>query len=331
MDSGASVFRRTPLLCLPTPFHRLDRVSADYGADVWIKRDDLTGFAGGGNKGRKLEYIATRIQAAQITTVVCEGSTQSNFIRQLGATCRVLGVRCVAVVMDYPYEFSLPPGPLVPASGGNLILGEILGIDFRRGPNGTWDELRARAEATATEEANRGERVWHIPVGGSVPEGAAGFLAAAHELVAQSPEPIAEIWFASASGSTHVGLQTALLDTSIRVQGVATDPEPGIAEEFAELSERLHRADSSLPVLSASEFRLTFDFVGPGYGVPSEAGAAATEYLARREGIFLDPIYTAKAFAALRDRLSSRPAEGRPAEGRIVFWHTGGFPSLFGH
>ena len=310
---------RIPLIQSPTPLHRLDRLSSELGVDLWIKRDDLTGLAMGGNKGRKLEYLMAAVVASGAEVVVTCGAAQSNFIRQLGAACAMLGIRCAAAVMAMPYDV-VEPKEQETTDGGNLILDDLLGIDLRFAPNGTWDELYAQAEALAVEQETAGANVYRIPIGGSSALGAFAFYQAAQEL----DQKFDTVVFASSSGSTHTGLAFAFSGTSTRVLGIACDPEPEIAEDFAELAVGLREILPDGPVLTAKDYDLDFNFVGPGYGVPSEAGNAAIRRLARTEGIFLDPIYSGKAFAALLDLV-----ENRRLIGKILFWHTGGLPALF--
>jgi D-cysteine desulfhydrase/L-cysteate sulfo-lyase len=294
-------------------------MSRQLGLDLWIKRDDLTGFAMGGNKGRKLEYLMADVVSTGAQVVVTCGAAQSNFIRQLGAACAMLGIRCVAAVMEMPYDVE-PPSLFPASSGGNLVLDRILGIDLRFFPNGTWEQLYSHAERLAEEQAALGLNAYRIPVGGSSPLGAYAFVEAAKEI----DEEFDAIVFASSSGSTHTGLAFAFADASTRVLGIACDPEPEIAEDFAELARGLKFLAPDGPDLAACDYDLDFSFVGPGYGVPSEAGDAALERLARTEGIFLDPIYSAKAFAGLISL-----AETGTLAGKILFWHTGGLPALF--
>ena len=222
--------------------------------------------------------------------------------------------------MALPYEEAPPPGAR-PATGGNVTLGKIFGIDMRVGPDGTWDELFARADALADDLTARGERVYRIPVGGSSPRGAYAFLRAAEEVRGGEWDAIV---FASSSGSTHTGLMRAFRGTPTRIVGVACDPEPLIAREFADLGNGLDRLLGEPESFSPDDYDLDFRHVGPGYGVPSEAGDAAVAWLARTEGILLDPIYSGKAFAGLRAMV----AEGS-VSGRVLFWHTGGLPALF--
>ena len=318
---------RFPLCQLPTPLHRLDRMSEKLGLDLWIKRDDLTGFALGGNKGRKLEYLVADALAANAETVVTCGAAQSNFVRQLGAACAVAGLRCVAAVMDLPYEVSpLSSGGEglgvrgLNRSIGNPQLNALFGVETHPFPDGPWEVLYAHAEALASERERKGERVYRIPIGGSSPLGAYAFYQAAKEL----PESFDLIVTSSSSGSTQTGLAYAFHDTKTGVLGVCADPEPEIAEDFARLGYGLANLLDLPYRLPSRAYRLSFDFVGKGYGVPSEAGDAAVETLARAEGILLDPIYSGKAFAAL-----IALAEKGEIAGRVLFWHTGGLPTLF--
>jgi D-cysteine desulfhydrase family pyridoxal phosphate-dependent enzyme len=315
--------RRFSLIQSPTPLHRLDRVSQDLGIDLWIKRDDLTGFALGGNKGRKLEYLITQVQDSGADTVLTCGSRQSNFIRQLSAACAVIGVKLVAVVMDLPYEFELPPEKGLTESGGNVLLDYLLGAELRTIPNRTWEALFDATIVTQKELEETGRTVYSIPVGGSSPIGAYAFTQAAEEIATQAPA-FDFIVTASSSGSTQTGLQYALNGSQTKLIGIACDPEPELVEEFALLAAGLDALTGESKNLQSTDFHFDTRFVGPGYGIPSEAGMDALRYLARREGIFLDPIYSAKAFAGLMELAS----EGT-VKGRVLFWHTGGTPSLF--
>ena len=319
---------KVPLILKPTPLHRLDRISAELGIDLWIKRDDLTGFALGGNKGRKLEYLIADAADARADLVVTCGAAQSNFIRQLGAACSMVGMRCAASVMHNPFEESEPEGA-VDKLGANLTLDYWLGVELDVHPNGTWEELYQAAENLAQSHEKQGLRVYRIPIGGSSPLGALGFVDAAHELWAQTTEPFDWIIFASSSGSTHTGLLHAHRQAkdgweSTKILGIACDPEPEIAGDFAILADQLDQLLGTQVGLRADDFDLEFDFVGPGYGVSSEAGQAAIRHLAQREGIFLDPVYSGKAFAALLGL-----AAVKKVYGRVLFWHTGGTPALF--
>lgn len=315
---------KVPLIQAPTPLHRLDNLSRELGLDLWIKRDDLTGFALGGNKGRKLEYLIAEALRQGATAVVTCGALQSNFIRQLAAACSMHGLICAAAVMAVPFEegVSQPLGPRLSSSGGNVLIDRILGVDLRVHPDSTWEALYRHAEDLALEYEARGSQVYRIPVGGSSPLGAYALLQAGLEVQAQAA-PFDWIVFSSSSGSTQVGLCHAFLGSPTRILGVAADPEPEIVNDFAALSDGLAALTGGAAVLP-EQFQLNLEFVGPGYGVPSAAGNEAIRSMARREGIFLDPIYSAKAFAAL----AALAGQGS-LSGRVLFWHTGGVPTLF--
>lgn len=314
---------RLSLLQLPTPLHRLERASADLGIDLWIKRDDLTGFALGGNKGRKLEFLMADAISKKATVVVTCGSTQSNFVRQLGAACAVLGIRCVAAVMDTPYEHGIPSGPRLVGENGNVVLDEILGVELHRFPDGTWDSLFALTEELERECEGKCETVYRIPVGGSSGVGAAGFFYAAMELQAQGVD-FDQIVVASSSGSTQSGLLLGMMRANTRVIGIACDDEPEIAADYAVVARELAALVGLDRKLDVDDFDVRFDWVGGGYGIVSQASTDAIRYLARTEGVFLDPIYTGKAFAAVIDL-----ARAGLLPGRTLFWHTGGSPALF--
>lgn len=311
------------LVCLPTPLHRLDRLSAHLGAEIWVKRDDLTGFALGGNKGRKLEFLIAEALNSGAKAVVSCGALQSNFVRQLGAACSVVGLECHAAVMETPYEDEIPAALPVGGPGGNALLDRLFGVQLHQYPNGTWEELYDHAEEIAKALEAQGKPVSRVPVGGSAPLGAFSFLLAAEEALEQAPDGFDWVVTASSSGSTHVGLQAGFKGHS-RVLGIAADPEPEIIQDFAELSQglaELTRADIASP---AHEFRLNLDYTGAGYSVHDEATTQTIQLLARLEGFLLDPVYSGKAMTGLIDLVRKRELSGR-----ILFWHTGGIPTLF--
>ncbi len=314
---------KVQLILAPTPLHRLKNLSRETHLDLWIKRDDLTGFAFGGNKGRKLEYLIADALNQNAEVVTTCGSSQSNFIRQLGAACSKHGLVCAAAAMHLPYDNAAgkPTGKHIGNSNGNVLLDEILGIDMHIHPDDDWEVLYTHAEVLAKEYETKGKRVYRVPVGGSSPLGAYAFYQAAQELTAG---PFDWIVTASSSGSTQTGLAYAFDGTPTKIQGIACDPEPEIANDFAEIGYGLAQLLNHPRQIPANEYRLDFNSVGAGYGMASEEGREATELMARQEGIFLDPVYTAKALAALL-----RLAKTKQIEGRVLFWHTGGTPAIF--
>jgi 1-aminocyclopropane-1-carboxylate deaminase/D-cysteine desulfhydrase-like pyridoxal-dependent ACC family enzyme len=189
-------------------------------------------------------------------------------------------------------------------------------------PDSTWENLYRAADDLADAARQKGKHVMQIPVGGSSPLGVEGMRRGALE-VPDTPG-FHQIVFASSSGSTHAGLLTRFRSTPTRVIGIACDPEAEIGADFAELANGRARLFGEPDDFRAEEFHLDFGYVGTGYGTPSQEGIAAIRWLARTEGIFLDPIYSARAFAAVIDYAR----QGR-LPGRTLFWHTGGVPNLF--
>ena len=315
---------RLPLVQLPTPIHRLSRLSEELGLDLWIKRDDLTGLALGGNKGRKLEYLMAEAQAQSANAVVTCGALQSNFVRQLAAACSMLKMRCVAAVMKLPYseENGKPQGSGLSEKGGNVLLDELFGAELHLFPDGDWLDLYAQAENIGLRLESQGARVYRVPVGGSSPLGGYAFFMAAQEIAKQQP-PFDFIVTSTSSGSTQAGLGYALHKTSTRLIGVAADPEPDLCEDVLRVGSGL--ADLlDTDSMGEKHFDVRTQWAGPAYGLPSEIGNQAIQRMARSEGVVLDPIYTGKAFAGLLDL-----AEQREIKGRVLFWHTGGVPALF--
>lgn len=314
---------RIPLILAPTPVHRLDRLSMELGLDLWIKRDDLTGFAMGGNKGRKLEYLLAEAIHQGAETVVTCGSTQSNFVRQLGTACAMLGLHCVAAVMELPYAAAYgKPSSEHAGFGGNLILDHIVGVELHRFPNDDWEVLYDHAEHLAIRAEERGQRVYRIPVGGSSGLGGFAFAKAAEELGGDFDCVVTPC----SSGSTHAGLAYGFHGTKTRVIGVACDPEPDIMEDLVRVAHEIDDLTGQGVRLREEDFDFRLDWAGEAYGIPSAEGIEATRRLAVTEGIFLDPVYTAKGFAGLLGL-----AEAGELSGRVVFWHTGGLPALFAH
>jgi 1-aminocyclopropane-1-carboxylate deaminase/D-cysteine desulfhydrase-like pyridoxal-dependent ACC family enzyme len=310
---------RVSLCLLPTPLHRLDRLSDELGCDLWIKRDDMTGFAGGGNKGRKLEYWMGQAQAMGATAVVSCGASQSNFIRQLGAACSVMRMRCAVVTMDSPYEYENRKVAGTLSQGGNVVLDRWFGIERRVLADGTWEDLERDADALGRELEEAGEMVLRIPIGGSSVRSAHAFVEAGREIGREFDWVVT----ASSSGSTQVGLTYAFRDSGATVLGVSADPDPEAFVDVLALSSA-YAGEYGVPPVMEDALRFSLDYVGSGYGVASEAGDAAAELMGGREGILLDPIYSAKAFAGLLDLVGRGEISGR-----VLFWHTGGLPGLF--
>jgi D-cysteine desulfhydrase len=319
---------REPLLALPTAFHRLNRLSELYGSNIWIKRDDLTGFAMGGNKGRKLEFLMADALREKADCVVTCGAIQSNHARQTAVAARKLGMESFLVLLG-------SEGP----QNGNLLLERwvsakqiYVGGDLweRRDPK-MWRFLLRQMYETVRELIEQGRKPYAIRLGGSTPLGAMGFAQAVVELneqcIAMKRMPFDYIVFASSSGGTHTGLHLGCraLGLKTKVLGVSIEPED-IRPEIAELANATCGKLGVETRYTIEDIHLNREFYGDGYAIPTPEGNEAIKLLACSEGIYLDPVYTGKAMAGLIGMIANGEIK---AGSSILFWHTGGSPVLF--
>jgi L-cysteate sulfo-lyase len=317
---------------LPTPLEPMPRLSEALatpgrgGPELWVKRDDCTGLAGGGNKTRKLEYLLGDAFANDADTLVTQGAVQSNHVRQTAAAAAKFGLACEIILehrtgsnaQDYNHN-------------GNVLLDELLGAKLRTVPAGT-DMNQALAE-TAAEVAERGGRPYVIPGGGSNIIGALGYVECALELVTQANEAgieIDRIVTATGSAGTHGGLIAglAVMGADIPVLGIGVRAPKDVqeanvfklAQDTAELLGHRERVTRDMVVADC-------DFVGRGYGLVDEAVIEGLKLVARTEGLLLDPVYTGKAMKGL----IALSQLGRFDGETVVFLHTGGAQGLFGY
>ena len=310
---------RVSLGLFPTPFYKLEAISARYGRSIWIKRDDLCGVALGGNKVRKLEFLLAQAQADGCDTVFTTGGAQSNHAMLTAACAARLGMDCKLFLKDRG----------VTGRRGNLVLDEIYGAPVRLVDTDDYQDIYREMEAEAAGLEARGHRCCRIPLGGSTPLGTLGYAAAARECAVQAMAAgirVGHLVSATGSGGTTAGLLlgAGLFLPGARVTGMAVDPQP-----FRETV--LDLAAGAAALLEASfqpqeKDLQILDCAGPGYAVPDPAATPASLELARTEGILLDPVYTGKAWAGL---LAQVKAGGFEGEGDIVFFHTGGAAALF--
>jgi D-cysteine desulfhydrase len=281
--------------------------------DLWVKRDDLTGLGGGGNKVRKLEHLCHEALRAGATVLVTSGAAQSNHARLTAAAAARLGLGCVLVLAGSP-----PAAPI-----GNVALDRLLGADIVWVPDADDLELTGRSEEVARRLADEGQQVTLIPYGGSSVTGALGYVDCGRELLDQMPG-FRHVVVAVGSGGTMAGLVAALgPDRVLGVDaGALSDPDGRVRE----LVEGL--ADAGAGPRRRGPFRLRPDQVGPGYGILTPQAGNALRAAARCEGLVLDPVYTAKALSGL----AAAVADGDVVAGEpVIFVHTGGVPGLFGH
>ena len=319
----APLDRRLSLAVLPTPLEPADRLGAALGMEpgaLWVKRDDLTGLGGGGNKARKLEYLCADAVAQGADMLVTGGGPQSNHVRMTAAAANRLGMGC-AVVMA---------GPRPASSTGNILLIELFD------PAVTWLGLHEGAmdyyaiEAAIDEAADRlveeGRRPYRMPIGGASAVGALGYVQAAAELRAQAAGALGGIdvvVVAGGSGGTHAGLAAGLGDLGL-VLGVDVGARPDLDTEVpSKAAEAAALAGLPAPI---GDVRVDHHRVGAGYGAATEECRQAVLLAARSEGMILDPVYTGKAMAGL---VAARQDGSIGPASRTVFLHTGGMPALF--
>jgi D-cysteine desulfhydrase family pyridoxal phosphate-dependent enzyme len=296
----------------------LPRFSAWLGAGitVWIKRDDLTPFALGGNKLRKLAYLVADALNKGATDLVTTGAAQSNHCRQTAAAAARAGLGCHLVLRGRPDD----------RPGGNVLLDRLFGATLH------WadaDDPTARMAAVVAGLEAAGRQPYTIPLGGSTPLGAVGYAFAWLELVEQARAAgvaFADVVFATSSGGTQAGLAVGAAATGFggRLHGISVDRS---APALETVTEPLTTATAALLGRQEAHPVLIHDaYLGAGYGVMGAAEREAILALARSEGILTDPVYTGRALAGLMD-LARRGELRSP----VLFWHTGGAPALFAY
>ena len=311
-----------------TPIDRLERLSQQLGGpDIYIKRDDLLGLAGGGNKTRKLEFLVADALVQGCDTLITVGAVQSNHCRLTLAAAAREGLKC-RLVLEERVAKSYDPG----ASGNNFLF-RLLGVEaVTVVPAGT--DLAATMRQVAGEVAALGRKAYVIPGGGSNPLGALGYVACAEEILAQTFDlglRLDTIVCASGSAGTHAGLITGLIGNNsliplvgINVRRTRQEQEPNVHKLAQETAGLLGLA-AGIPRESIEALG---DWVGPGYSLPSPEMVEAVRMVARVEGILLDPVYTGKAMAGLIALIR----QGRFTRGQnVLFVHTGGAPALYAY
>jgi L-cysteate sulfo-lyase len=322
-----SRFPRVKLCHAPTPLEKMGNLSRLLGGPtLWIKRDDCTGIATGGNKVRKLEFLIGEALARGATHIVTQGAVQSNHVRQTAAVAAKLGLKCTAVL-----EHRIATNDQDYLAGGNVLLDHLMGIAIEYRPGGT--DMQAAIEEVGARLTEAGEVPYLIPGGGSNPVGALGYAAVALELLNQANEMglrIDRIVHATGSAGTQAGLVAGLVALHAQIPvlgiGVRNPKDKQEANVF-----KLAQATADLlggPAIPREAVEANCDYVGEGYGIPTAGMAEAVMMLARNEGIFLDPVYSGKGMAGLIDLI--RKGVFAPEE-NIVFLHTGGQVGLFGY
>jgi len=315
-----SGFPRLRHSLLPTPVQRLSFLADEHGVEVHCKRDDLTGFAFGGNKTRKLDFLIADALNAGCDTLIAIGANQSNFCRMAAAYGVVSGLEVHLVLGGRK-----PENPT-----GNLRVDHLLGVACHHIDSADWDRWAEEAERIERDLIGQGRKVYRMPVGGSTPRGALGYVDAMAEILADQQRlgmGFDAIIHASSSAGTQAGLVVgkALAAWPGRVIGISVaKPEPEQQRDVLDLA-RATAAEVDAQV-DPADVIVDGDYMGPGYAARTPGCEEAVGLFARRAGIFLDYVYSGKAAAALIDYLRQNRF-GRGAH--VLFLHTGGNIELF--
>lgn len=314
---------------LPTPLEPMTRLSEHLGGpNLWIKRDDCTGLSSGGNKTRKLEFLMADAVEKKADTIITQGATQSNHARQTTAIAAKLGMECHVLLEDRTgYEDDAY------VYNGNVLLDQLHGSSISKRPADT--DMNAAMEDLAQQLRDDGKNPYIIPGGGSNEIGALGYVNAAIELMTQANNRslrIDHLVHATGSSGTQAGLVLGMegMNSGIPVYGVGVRaPKQKQEESVFGLAQRTAEFMGLNPeVVKRDRVVANSDYVGDGYGLPTDAMVEAVKLMAQYEGILLDPVYSGKGFSGLVDLI--RKGHFKKGE-NVVFLHTGGSISLFGY
>lgn len=302
----------------PTPIGKLANIGRDINCEhLYIKRDDLTGLAFGGNKGRKLEYLLAQAYREKRQVIITEGGIQSNHARMTAAAATMLGMKTALVLS----------GKKPAAFEGNLLLDYFLGADV------VFCDSKDRSECMAAVTAKYkgdGYEPYVIPTGGSTPLGTLGYVECAKEIKEQEQALGIEFDYIVApvgSGGTHAGLLLGkyLYKLAGKIVAIAAD-DKDFKPIIIDLAKKAAGYFMTEPRINADDLIVKDEYVGLGYGLTDATTLEAVRYMARLEGIFLGPVYTGKAMAGILDLLGTSFFKKTD---RILFIHTGGGPELF--
>jgi L-cysteate sulfo-lyase len=320
-------FPRVPLAHLPTPLEHLPRLSENLGGpQIYVKRDDCTGLASGGNKTRKLEFSMAAALEEGADTIVTVGAVQSNHVRQTAAAACKLGLKC-EVLLEHrvtdPSEYY--------SGSGNVLLDRIFGANLREYPGGT--DFDAAMGEVADEIRESGGKPYIIPGGASNEIGALGYVNCAIELLGQIDDQgldIDHIVTATGSAGTQGGLIVGLkaMESGIPLLGIGVNiPKDQQEEKVYKLACETADYIGRPGCVAREDVVANCNYVGDGYGIPTESMNEAVLMLARTEGLLFDPVYSGKGLAGMIDLIR----KGELGDGNIVFLHTGGSAALFAY
>jgi len=309
----------------PTPIEKLNNLTNLFpGYHLYMKRDDQTGLATGGNKTRKLEYFIQAALDEKCDTIISAGAQQSNHCRQTAAAAAKAGLKCHLVLGgEKPDVFT-----------GNLLMSHLLGAKLHfMGEHRKGEDI----QAIANEIKKNGFKPYIIPYGGSNAIGAIGYIRAIKEIKAQLDSfqlNIDQIYFASSSGGTHAGMIMGkeLFGLQSKIIGIQIDKDEinglTLEQNILKIISESKNKPEGRKIFGPEDIHLLDDYEKPGYGVMTEKEHQAIKLLAETEGILLDPVYTGRAFYGMIDQLKTAKIK---KGANILFWHTGGFPANFNY
>jgi L-cysteate sulfo-lyase len=328
LSISLSKFPRVRLGHLPTPLEPMDRLSEVLGGPrLWVKRDDCTGLSTGGNKTRKLEYLMADAQSKGADTIITQGATQSNHARQTAAASAKLAMKCYILLEDRTgsndpqYNFN-----------GNVLLDRLHGAFVSKCSGGS--DMHKEMEDLAAKLTKDGANCYIIPGGGSNEIGALGYVNCVRELVEQADEidlKIDALVHATGSSGTQAGLVAGLnaIKSDIHLLGIGVRAHQEKQEQMVfDLAVKTALYLDGGNEISRNEVRANCDYVGPGYGLPTNGMREAIRLLAETEGLLFDPVYSGKGLDGLISQIKAGYFDGMHD---VVFLHTGGSAALFGY
>ena len=323
-----SRFPRVSLAHLPTPLEYLPRLTEHLGGPkIYVKRDDCTGLATGGNKTRKLEFLVADALEHGADVLITQGAVQSNHARQTAAAACKVGMDCELV-----FEKRVTDADEAYRTSGNVLLDRIYGAGIREVEKGS--DMNEAMAAVAEELRAAGKRPYIIPGGGSNAIGALGYVDCALELMAQANRDrivIDHVVHATGSAGTQAGLAVGfgMTNAGIPLLGIGVNVAQDAQEEKVwKLSGETAALVGAPGCVGREDIVANCNYVGDGYGIPTQAMVDAVRLLARLEGLLFDPVYSGKGLAGLIDLVRSGYFGGADS---IVFVHTGGIAGLFGY
>lgn len=324
LSAALEQFSRAKLGQFPTPLHRLEGFQKKFGRDnIWIKRDDMTGLAMGGNKTRTLEFIMGDALKQSADTILVSGPLQSNMCTLAAAAAKKLGIACRTI-----HRNSAPE-----RLEGNLLLSTMMGAKPYFQGKVSFDEQREFVDQMATDLKAEGKRPYVVLKGGSTSLGALGYVSGAMELYRQIVDGglnIKHVFMPAGHGGTVSGLiaGAALLDAPFHIHVISVENTKKELEEI--IPTLLHGIEDELclKVTKPLDEVMTIydDYMGAGYGIPTEESEAMVTEFAQTEGVFVEHVYTSKTVVGMLDLVRKKCV---PDNEGICYWHTGGLPSIF--